>query len=133
MHHKHARFVGNRIRRRAQPLGVRPLRIHDARHTWATFALHAGKNIRWVSDQLGHADPAFTLRVYAHALREEETDLSFADFGGPGRPKTAQFEESEFGDPSKSLNSMARREGFEPPTLRFEEEYEPEDYRGDSE
>ena len=38
--------VWNRIRRRAQPLGVRPLRIHDARHTWATFALHAGKNIR---------------------------------------------------------------------------------------
>ncbi|MGB0622128.1 MAG: tyrosine-type recombinase/integrase [Myxococcota bacterium] len=79
-----------RSRRGAQPLGVRPLRIHDARHTWATFALHAGKNIRWVSDQLGHTDPAFTLRVYALALREEETDLSFADFGGPGRPKTAQ-------------------------------------------
>ena len=34
MHHKHAGFLGNRIRRRAQPLGVRPLRIHDARHTW---------------------------------------------------------------------------------------------------
>jgi len=80
--------VWNRIRRRAQPLGVRPLRIHDARHTWATFALHAGKNIRWVSDQLGHADPAFTLRVYAHALREEETDLSFADFGCPVRPNS---------------------------------------------
>jgi len=32
---------------------------------------------------LGHADPALTLRVYAHALREEETDLSFADFDGP--------------------------------------------------
>ena len=29
------------------------------------------------------------LRVYAHALREEETDLSFADFGGPRRPYTA--------------------------------------------
>ena len=105
---------------RAQPLGVRPLRIHDARHTWATFALHAGKNIRWVSDQLGHADPAFTLRVYAHALREEETDLAFAEFGGLGRPNTAQFEESEFGDPSNYADSMARREGFEPPTLRFE-------------
>ena len=29
---------------RAQSLGVRPLRIHDARHTWTTLALHAGKN-----------------------------------------------------------------------------------------
>ena len=31
---------------------------------------------------IGHADPAFTLRVSAHALRKEKTDLSFADFGG---------------------------------------------------
>ena len=49
----------------------------------------AGKSVRWVADQLGHADPAFTMRVYAHALGEEETDLSFADFGSPGRPQTA--------------------------------------------
>ena len=38
--------------------------------------------------QLGHADPALTLRVYAHALKGEERDLSFAEFG-PGRPYTA--------------------------------------------
>ena len=53
------------------------------------MALQAGKNIRWVADQLGHADPALTLRVYAHAMPEDETDLSFADFSVPGRPNTA--------------------------------------------
>jgi integrase len=58
-----------------QAFGVRPLRLHDARHTWATFAFLSRKNIRWVSEQLGHADPALTLRVYAHAMREEENDL----------------------------------------------------------
>ena len=26
---------------------------------------------RWVTDQLGHSDPALTLRVYAHAMPEE--------------------------------------------------------------
>jgi hypothetical protein len=48
------------------------------------------------ADVLGHADPALTLRVYAHAMRAEEADLSFADFAGrsqpadgPGRPYTA--------------------------------------------
>ncbi len=35
-----------------------------------------------MADQLGHADPSLTLRVYAHAIREEESDLSFADFAG---------------------------------------------------
>ncbi|MFP8878492.1 MAG: hypothetical protein VCE43_03025, partial [Myxococcota bacterium] len=29
----------------------------------------------------GHANPELKLRVYAHALCEEESDLSFLDFG----------------------------------------------------
>jgi integrase len=62
--------VWDRVRRRAQSRGVRPLKLHCARHTWATLALGAGKSVRWVADQLGHSDPALTLRVYAHALRE---------------------------------------------------------------
>jgi integrase len=86
-----------RLRRRAQAQSVRPLRLHSTRHTWATHALRAGKSVRWVAAQLGHADPALTLRVYAHAMRDEETDLAFADFGVPlegpidthGRPQTA--------------------------------------------
>ena len=96
------------------------MKLHCARHTWATFALHAGRNIRWVADQLGHADPALTLRVYAHAMRNEETDLSFAEFGDPKRPYTAPRKESEFEEVVNYLKTMARREGFEPPTLRFE-------------
>ncbi len=110
-----------RVRRRAQKVGVRSLKLHCARHTWATFALHAGRNIRWVADQLGHADPALTLRVYAHAMRDEETDLSFAEFGDPKRPYTAPRNETELEEVANYLKRMARREGFEPPTLRFEE------------
>ena len=49
------------------------------------MALASGKSVRWVASQLGHANPELTLRVYAHALREEETDLSFLDFGGTKR------------------------------------------------
>lgn len=85
-----------RLRRRAHKVGVRPLELHCTRPTWATFALEAGRSVRWVADVRGHADPALTLRVYAHAMRAEEGDLSFADFGGrkqpadgPGRPDTA--------------------------------------------
>ncbi len=75
----------HRVRRKALPQGVRSLRLHDARHTYASLALASGKSIRWVASQLGHSNPELTLRVYAHALREEETDLSFLDFGGAGR------------------------------------------------
>jgi hypothetical protein len=42
--------------------------------------------------RLGHADPALTLRVYAHAMRGDETDLSFAEFGdGTRRHQTALY------------------------------------------
>lgn len=77
-----------RLRRRARKKGIHPLKLHCARHTWATWALTSGKSIRWVADQLGHADPALTLRVYAHRLPEEEEDLSFADLDAPKRPDT---------------------------------------------
>jgi integrase len=109
-----------RVRRRAQKLGVRPLKLHCTRHTWATFALSAGKSVRWVAEQLGHADPALTLRVYAHAMREEETDLSFADFGEPGRTCTDPVSEEVGDETANPANNLARREGLEPPTLRFE-------------
>jgi len=36
-----------------------------------------------------HSNPELTLRQYAHMLPQAETDLSFADFGGPRRPYTA--------------------------------------------
>jgi hypothetical protein len=33
-----------------------------------------------VAEQLGHSSPMLTLKTYAHAIHEEEMDLSFADF-----------------------------------------------------
>jgi integrase len=62
-----------RLRRRAEKHGIRSLKLHATRHTWATLALQAGKSLRWVADQLGHADPGFTLRVHTHAMREDES------------------------------------------------------------
>ena len=88
--------------------------------SWATHVLGAGKSIKWVADQLGHADPALTLRVYAHAMKEEERDLSFAEFGGSKRLYPAPGEGGHAPKSAKSLNLLARREGFEPPTLRFD-------------
>ena len=115
--------VWQRVRRRAQVRGVRPLKLHCARHTWATFALEAGKSVRWVADVLGHADPTLTLRVYAHAMRDAESDLSFADFASSdatGRPQTAPREDDVLDEARNIAESLARREGLEPPTLRFE-------------
>lgn len=48
--------------------GVKRVRIHDLRHTYATIALGTGAPVREVADILGHSSPATTLRIYGHAI-----------------------------------------------------------------
>ena len=43
-------------------------RLHDLRHWSATTSISWGHDIRTVANRLGHANPAMTLRVYAHAV-----------------------------------------------------------------
>ncbi|TDE26453.1 tyrosine-type recombinase/integrase [Actinomadura sp. 6K520] len=53
---------------------VEPLphaRLHDLRHVHATTLLLAGVPVHVVAARLGHADPAITLRVYAHVVNEQ--------------------------------------------------------------
>jgi integrase len=52
-------------------------RLHDLRHWSATLAIGRGHDIRTVANRLGHANPAMTLRVYAHAL--EAADQAVAE------------------------------------------------------
>lgn len=42
--------------------------FHDLRHTHATWLLMHGVDLKTVSERLGHADEATTLRTYAHVL-----------------------------------------------------------------
>ena len=51
------------------PLPV--IRLHDLRHLHATLLLKAGVPVHVVAARLGHADPAITLRVYAHVLDDQ--------------------------------------------------------------
>jgi integrase len=48
------------------PHGITP---HKLRHTFASVLFAIGKDPTYVMHQLGHTDPAFTLRVYAHMMR----------------------------------------------------------------
>jgi len=46
--------------------GVRRIRLHDLRHTHATWLLDAGEHVYVVAERLGHTDPQTTARIYAH-------------------------------------------------------------------
>ena len=55
--------------------GVKPIRIHDLRHSHATFLINNGVNIVAVSKRLGHATINQTLSTYTHLLKQTEDDL----------------------------------------------------------
>jgi integrase len=72
--------------------GVEPTRangMHALRHHYASALLEAGVSIRAVADYLGHADPGFTLRVYAHLMPEAE-DRARAAIDGVLGPRVGQ-------------------------------------------
>ena len=52
--------------RAAKVRGTRDNGRHALRHFFASMMLDGGETIRALADQLGHADPGFTLRVYTH-------------------------------------------------------------------
>ena len=58
--------------------GARPIRLHDARHTAATLQLRAGVPVKVVTQRLGHADVAVTMRVYQHVTAQDDRDAAEA-------------------------------------------------------
>jgi integrase len=71
------------------PEGLTP---HKLRHTFASLLVALGTDPGAVMDQLGHADAAFTLRVYRHGMRRDEDSRRAlaALVGGEKAPKRHQ-------------------------------------------
>ena len=47
---------------------------HTLRRTFASLALAAGRDPRWVMGQLGHTDARLTLNVYAQVMQRQRVD-----------------------------------------------------------
>lgn len=59
-------------------LGLRPIRLYDLRHTWATIHLRELRSpIQWVSRQMGHSTIALTADLYG--FKEIDSDLGLAN------------------------------------------------------
>lgn len=79
-----------RLQKLAVAEGVRPLRFHDARHTFASWALESGRSIKWVQTRLGHSSAELTLRTYTHLMPEEGDEISFLDARPQDAPERPQ-------------------------------------------
>ena len=63
--------VWYRVLRRA---GVRQVRVHDRRHTYASLLLEAGEPMLYVKEQLGHSTIQTTVDLYGHVKPGENRE-----------------------------------------------------------
>lgn len=70
--------------------------IHDLRHYAASTWLRAGIPVHQVAKWLGHANPATTLRVYAHVLGEGQDIAAIRHLDAP-RPVHTAYTGGPFG------------------------------------
>jgi integrase len=62
----HPDTITSRFNRLVDQAGVRRIRLHDVRHTYATLARDLGVNGKIVTDRLGHANESVTQQIYTH-------------------------------------------------------------------
>lgn len=55
--------------------GMSPIRIHDFRHSCASYLINNGASALLVSKWLGHANVSMTLNTYSHLWKNELTDI----------------------------------------------------------
>ena len=64
----HPQLFSRAFEKEVRKSGLSRIRIHDLRHTDATIVLRAGVPVKVISERLGHEDPAFTMKQYAHVI-----------------------------------------------------------------
>jgi integrase len=102
--------------------GIRRVRYHDLRHSWASNLLEAGANIADVSRDLGHANVYITLKIYAHAIpkvRRGTSDQMAALIANSAKSGNKMETGGGEGEMRRSANraqafDLAERQGFEP-------------------
>lgn len=98
------------VRREADGKMLLPDKVtpHTLRRTFASLALAAGRDPRWVMAQLGHTDARLTLNVYAQVMQRQRVDeaLIWQLMRFPDEP-----EERTFGPTNGPTKALQR---FEP-------------------
>ena len=69
---------GDAFRALVRRAGVRPIRLHDLRHTHASLMGKAGVPMKVVSERLGHATTAITADVYSHVFASQDAEAAAA-------------------------------------------------------
>ena len=68
-------MITNYFKKGIEASGVKRIRVHDLRHSHATWLINNGVNIVAVSKRLGHKDVSTTLNTYTHLLESTDNNM----------------------------------------------------------
>jgi len=104
------------VRREAAGKMLLPDKVtpHTLRRTFASLALAAGRDPRWVMAQLGHTDARLTLNVYAQVMQRQrvDEDLIWQLMRFPDEPEDRAFGPTN--DPTRAPQRVRVRQGKAP-------------------
>jgi integrase len=101
--------------------GLRRIRFHDLRHTFASLLIQQGESLAYVRDQLGHQSIQVTVDIYGHLVpganrgavdRLDDTHLAAT----PAQPAA---EDDADQNALSRVESVVSRVGIEPTTRRL--------------
>lgn len=90
----------NRVFDRAlEKAGLRKIRVHDLRHSYASLLIQAGESLAYIRDQLGHHSIKVTVDIYGHLApggnKEAVDRLDDLDFDASKRKLSASENKKE--------------------------------------
>jgi integrase len=75
--------LSSRFRLARDAAELRPLRLHDLRHTFGSLAVDGGASLVQVKEWMGHSDIKTTMRYLHTKSRSRDADLLDGAFGAP--------------------------------------------------
>lgn len=68
--------IENRFKKAIKEAEVKPIRLHDLRHSFATNAINNGVNVVALSKYMGHSTIEQTLATYSHLLEKTAEEMN---------------------------------------------------------
>lgn len=88
------RRMSSRFKRILKECGLRDIRFHVLRHTFATYSLESGMRTKVLSELMGHSSVKITMDRYVHLSNEfkaaQMNNLQYTDSTSIGRQKNGQ-------------------------------------------
>ena len=88
------RRMSSRFKRILKECGLRDIRFHVLRHTFATYSLESGMRTKVLSELMGHSSVKITMDRYVHLSNEfkaaQINNLQYTDSTSIGRQKNGQ-------------------------------------------